>query len=83
MNKRKYPLRTVQQLIDDGSITALQDGNHGEIHPTSKDYIDDGIPFIMASDISGNSVDLKNCKFISQDRAEELRKGFSIWARLC
>ena len=29
----------------------LQDGNHGELHPTAEDYVPDGIPFVMANDL--------------------------------
>ena len=73
-----FPKRTVQSLLEDGSIVDLKDGNHGELHPTSNDYVADGIPFIMASDLNGNGLDLKNCKFISHEQASQLRKGFSI-----
>ena len=68
---------TVQCLIDQGIIDEPMDGNHGELHPKASDYVDDGIPFLMANDIDG-VVDLVNCHHISQEQAETLRKGFSI-----
>jgi type I restriction enzyme S subunit len=56
---------------------AIQDGNHGELHPVAADYVLDGIPFIMASDLRLGEVDLRRCKFISEERARALRIGFA------
>ena len=36
----------------------MRDGNHGGTHPKGKDFIDSGIPFVMASDITRGQVDL-------------------------
>ena len=69
---------TVQELVDLQIIEKPLDGNHGSIHPTSKDYVEDGIPFIMASDLSNGLVNLSSCKFITEKQANTLRKGFSI-----
>ncbi|KAB0650381.1 restriction endonuclease subunit S [Acinetobacter bohemicus] len=54
------------------------DGNHGEIHPTSADYVDDGIPFVMATDIFNGQVYLNKSKKIPKTQADSLRKGFSL-----
>ena len=69
---------TVQELVDLKIIEKPLDGNHGSIHPTSKDYVEDGIPFIMASDLSNGLVNFSSCKFITEKQANTLRKGFSI-----
>ncbi|MDB3940260.1 restriction endonuclease subunit S [Verrucomicrobiales bacterium] len=53
------------------------DGNHGGTHPKSKDYVPEGIPFVMASDMIGGRVDTTNCKFITKEQADSLRKGFA------
>src|SRR5262249_7474500 len=42
------------------------------------DYVEEGIPFIMACDISTGHLDLKNAKKISRKLADNLRIGFSI-----
>jgi type I restriction enzyme S subunit len=55
----------------------IQDGNHGELHPVAVEYVDDGIPFLMANNIRNGIVDLSNCKKISHIRAESLRIGFA------
>ncbi|SPY34255.1 restriction endonuclease subunit S [Pasteurella canis] len=68
---------TVEELVKEGILEKPLDGNHGSIHPKSTDYTDDGIPFIMASDLVSGRVDLESCKFISKDMALSLRKGFA------
>lgn len=54
-----------------------QDGNHGELHPKADDYVDDGIPFVMANNVN-LVLDLDNCKKIPKEIADSLRIGFSI-----
>ncbi|OAT48017.1 restriction endonuclease subunit S [Providencia heimbachae] len=68
---------TVKELVDLGIIEKPLDGNHGGIHPKSSDYVESGIPFIMASDLISGSVDIEGCKFITEKQAKSLRKGFS------
>ena len=67
----------VKDLIQQGIIEKPLDGNHGEIHPKGEDFVASGIPFVMASDINGGKVDLESCKFITEQQASSLRKGFA------
>lgn len=67
----------VRQLVNAGIIEKPLDGNHGELHPKSSDYVSQGIPFIMASDLINGKVDIYNCNFISEEQAKKLRKGFA------
>ncbi len=69
---------TVQDLVDRDILDKPIDGNHGEIHPKVSDFVPEGIPFIMASDLKGGLVDLKTCNFLTKERADRLRKGFSL-----
>lgn len=69
--------RTVRQLVDEGVIERPMDGNHGELHPKTSDFVPSGIPFIMASDLKDGALDLENCAFISPELASTLRKGFA------
>ena len=57
----------------------LQDGNHGELHPTAEDYVPDGIPFVMANDIVSGvpTSDFGACKFLEPELADSLRIGFA------
>ena len=69
--------RKLGWLVDNDVIEAPKDGNHGEKHPTSDEYVEKGIPFLMASDIHNGRVDLENCKYITKERAKRLDKGFA------
>ncbi|WP_435273794.1 restriction endonuclease subunit S [Psychrobium sp. nBUS_13] len=68
---------TVQELVDLGFLAKPLDGNHGGIHPKSSDFVESGIPFVMASDLKNGEVDTHNCKFISLEQSKTLRKGFA------
>ncbi len=68
---------SVEELINEEIIYKPLDGNHGGTHPKGSDFIKSGIPFIMATDIVNGKVDITNCKFISKEQADKLRKGFA------
>lgn len=70
-------LVTIRDLEQHGAITAIQDGNHGELHPTARDYVPDGVPFVMSRNITDGVLDLDDCERITRDRAEALRVGFA------
>ena len=72
-----FELLTVNNLIEKKIIDKPLDGNHGEIHPKSEDYVVEGVPFIMASDIRNGTIDYTNCNFITRNQADSLRKGFA------
>ena len=65
------------EFVKEGILEAPLDGNHGEKHPTSDEYVDSGIPFLMASDIHNGEVNIYSCKYITKERAERLDKGFA------
>ena len=67
----------VLNLVKDGILLKPQDGNHGEIHPKSSDYVDKGIPFVMSNNIHNGNLDLLSCKHIPKTVADNLQKGFS------
>jgi type I restriction enzyme S subunit len=69
---------TVKELIDKSIIAKPLDGNHGNYHPKGNDFIENGIPFVMASDLQHGKINYNSCKFISKKQAKRLRKGFSI-----
>lgn len=72
-----WKIKSVDELVNEEVIEKPLDGNHGNIHPKSKDFVNSGIPFVMASDINNGKVDLINCKFITKNQADSLQKGFS------
>jgi len=76
-NAGDWKLTTVGGLVEAGYLFPPKDGNHGNIHPKSSDYVANGIPFIMASDLSGGLIDIDNCHFISKELSDTLQKGFA------
>ncbi|MGE3517518.1 MAG: restriction endonuclease subunit S [Vicinamibacterales bacterium] len=73
----RHGLAKISTLVDSAVIAPPQDGNHGEKHPTASDYVEDGVPFLMASDLQNGTVDLVSCKKIPQEVAVGLRIGFA------
>src|SRR4051794_29236999 len=63
-------LASVRALLERGAIRAIQDGNHGAMHPKSSDYLPIGVPFVMAGDLTNGALDLPHCKQISLGQAE-------------
>ena len=45
----------------------VQDGNHGELHPVAADYVDDGIPFLMANNVRGGKVESRRMQVHSPE----------------
>jgi type I restriction enzyme, S subunit len=72
-----WKIKSVDDLIAEEIIEKPLDGNHGGIHPKGSDFVEAGIPFIMASDVNNGKVDLIKCKFITKAQADKLQKGFS------
>ena len=54
------------------------DGNHGNIHPIASDFVDEGIPFIMANDIREGKIRFGTARMISRSQADSLQKGFAL-----
>ncbi len=75
---KEWEFLSVGELVEQNIIDKPLDGNHGGIHPKGTDFVDKGIPFIMATDIKNGKVDLVNCKFITKKQADSLNKGFAI-----
>lgn len=73
----EWPTKTVQDLVAEGILAAPIDGNHGGIHPKVSDFVNEGVPFIMASDMKNGRVDTNNCAFIAPAQAASLKKGFA------
>lgn len=67
---------TIGDLEAQGCFLGIQDGNHGEKHPKTADYVPEGVPFIMASDISSGRVDVASASKLPQSITDKLRIGF-------
>nr|WP_315228743.1 restriction endonuclease subunit S [uncultured Limnohabitans sp.] len=73
----EWEFTTVGELVEADCLFPPKDGNHGNIHPKSSDYVAKGIPFIMASDLNAGLIDIQGCHFISKEQANNLQKGFA------
>ncbi|MCF7504087.1 restriction endonuclease subunit S [Vibrio sp. L3-7] len=71
-----WQIVSVRNLIR-GAKLKIQDGNHGELHPVANDYVDDGIPFLMANNVRNGKADTTSCKRIPKALADKLRIGFA------
>ncbi len=67
----------VGELEKEGIIDDVQDGNHGERHPKSADFVPSGVPFIMAKDLINGRLNTVDCNFIAREQADGLRIGFA------
>jgi type I restriction enzyme, S subunit len=75
---KKWEYKKIIDLINEKILEKNQDGNHGEMHPKSSDFVKSGIPFVMANNIENNTLNLKNCNYITKEQADSLRTGSSI-----
>ncbi|WP_139958224.1 restriction endonuclease subunit S [Flavicella sediminum] len=73
----RWNITTIGDLIRNEAIIKVQDGNHGEIHPKSADYVDEGIPFIMANTLIDGEIDFNKSKKLPRSITDKLRIGFS------
>jgi type I restriction enzyme S subunit len=69
---------SIGHLLSSNIIASVQDGNHGEKHPKSADFVPVGIPFVMASDIHDQEIDVEGSNKITEEIYNGLRIGFSV-----
>jgi type I restriction enzyme, S subunit len=55
----------------------IQDGNHGELHPKSSEFVENGIPFLMAKDVRPEGLNFSTSAKLPESRARALRIGFA------
>lgn len=72
-----WELTTIDDVVARGWLDKPMDGNHGNIHPKSADFVDNGVPFIMANNVQNGVVDFEGCSFLRKVQADSLQKGFS------
>jgi len=77
MLPKSWRIETFGQLLEDGVLSGIQDGNHGAIHPKASDYVPSGIPFVMARDLLNGTINYSGCSFIPNTLAKRLRIGHS------
>lgn len=76
---RKWPAMSVTELLDSGQLILHKDGNHGSNYPRKDEFVDEGVKFIVAKDItSSGGLNLSGAACLKPERAAGLRIG---WAR--
>lgn len=72
--------RKLGDLIEEKWIVRQSDGNHGNLYPRSEEFVDSGVPYVAASNISsdGNSIDFSTVKYLPQSRADLFKKGVAF-----
>lgn len=73
----EWAIYSVEQLLSDGTLVGIQDGNHGAQHPKAADFVHTGIPFVMARDLVGRTINFETCVYLRLAQAETLRIGFA------
>ncbi|MCG2737596.1 MAG: restriction endonuclease subunit S [Candidatus Methanoperedenaceae archaeon] len=68
----------LSSLIEKGWIISHLDGNHGGDYPRKEEFINEGVPYISAKCLKGNSVDLSLAKYLTPERAGRINKGVAI-----
>src|SRR5262249_32271080 len=53
---KEWDCLTFERLLTDAVVAEIQDGNHGELHPKRDDFVPEGIPFLMAKDLSPGEI---------------------------
>jgi type I restriction enzyme, S subunit len=67
----------VNELLAEGMLLDVQDGNHGELHPKRDDFAPSGVAFLMAQDITGGNINFEKCYRIRTEQYSRLRVGFA------
>lgn len=73
----KWEYVQIGQLVKEHKILEIQDGNHGELHPKTYDFVEIGIPFITADCLIQNKIDYTKCNSLPEKFLKTLRIGFS------
>lgn len=70
----RWPSYKVSDL-EERKIILVQDGNHGEYRPRENEFVEDGVAFIRAADIEGNSIRFDSSSKINDTALKRIRKG--------
>jgi len=58
-----------------GNVCEFINGDRGKNYPSTKDFVDEGIPFVNTGHISNNKIDSSKIDYISKEKFDELRSG--------
>lgn len=72
-----WNLMTLKSMMDKGIILGHLDGNHGSLYPRANEFVDDGIPYLVANCLVNGRVNFSCAKYLTKEKASTLRKGFA------
>jgi type I restriction enzyme S subunit len=64
----------VRDLVSAG-VLRVEDGNHGEYRPRPDEFVDDGVPFIRAADMTSGTIDFNGAGKVNAIARARIRKG--------
>jgi type I restriction enzyme S subunit len=67
----------ISDLLKEGSLELVQDGNHGGNYPKATEFESTGIPLITGADLNAGVIDFRGCQFLNPASASRLRIGFA------
>jgi len=69
---------SIADLLNHNILLDLKDGNHGTNHPKKDEFRNEGLPFIVASDVYDFKIHYENAKKIQGEPLKRLNVGFSF-----
>jgi len=73
----EWDLITLKSMMGKKIIVGHLDGNHGSLYPRSDEFVENGIPYLVANCLINGQVDFNYAKFLTPEKASTLRKGFA------
>lgn len=67
----------IGELLERGWLLGHMDGNHGGDYPRKDEFVGAGVTYLSANCIRDGLVDFSRAKFLTNERAGKLRKGFA------
>lgn len=77
INSKEFSVFSLQEMIDNSYIVYHLDGNHGGDYPRNEEFVSEGVPYIGANCIDDGTVSFRKAKYLTQERANRLRKGIA------
>ena len=76
MLPKEWSVKTFKTLLKEDIVASIQDGNHGESHPRANDFVNSGVPFLIANNLKANTIDITSGPYITHGKYRSLRVGY-------
>ena len=68
----------VHELLSNGDLLLVQDGNHGGNYPKVDEFVNVGIPLITGACLDRGTIDYSQASYLTRERADMLRVGRAL-----